>query len=139
MSSCKGLAHGFSKAEVKDVHFDAEQNRWEWCDSPLCPNRYSKASGANYLNYLKAVPAQEELIVTEHQVSNPFKRKEETPRNSPATSVIPLPKPRRTVSRTVTPKPSSPISEEIRVRSPIEELWCAGKPYAKAEHRLTYR
>ena len=130
MSSCKGLAHGFSKAEVKDVHFDAEQNRWEWCDSPLCPNRYSKASGANYLDYLKAVPAQEELIVTEHQVSNPFKRKEEIPRNSPATSVIPLPKPRRTVSRTVTPKPSSPIPEEIRVRSPIEDLLCNSKPHA---------
>ena len=122
MSSCKGLPHGFAKTEVKDVHFNAEDNHWKWCDSPLCPNRYSKASEANYLNYLKAVPAQEELIVTEHQVSNPFKKKEETPRNSPATSVIPLPKPRRTVSRTITPKLSSPILEEIRVRSPIEEL-----------------
>ena len=112
MSSCKGLPHSFAKTEVKDVHFNAEDNHWKWCDSPLCPNRYSKASGANYLSYLKAVTAQEELIITEHQVPNPSKKKEETPQNSPATLVIPLFKSRRTVSRTITPKPSYPIPEK---------------------------
>ena len=115
MSSCKGLAHSFSKTKVKDIHFNAEENIWQWCDPSLCLNRYSKALGANYLSYLKAVAAQEDLIVTKHQIPNTFKKKEGTPQNSPATSVILLSKPRRTVSRTITPKLSSPISEEIRV------------------------
>ena len=106
MFSCKELAHGFFKTEVRDVHFNTGANIWQYCNPSLCPNRYFKASGASYLSYLKTVTAQEELIVTKHQVLNPFKKKEETPQNSPATSVIPLSKLKRAVSRSITPKPS---------------------------------